>query len=327
MSATVTTPQAADDRDTISSVAPADVHRIPDALNAAITTVFLAAVFACFHAAAALHSWLAISGLAAAFALLMMAVYCIIHEAEHGVLFSHPLANDVAGVITSAFFPAPFHLLRQSHLGHHLRNRSDDEAIDLWFEGESPLWKWVQWIGILIGFFYLIAVLGNVIVLALPFLLKRRFFKFDRPTAAFIDSLNPRYARIIQLEAAGVILLHVAIVRFMHVPIWHYVALYAAFGLMWSSLQYVHHFGTERHVTRGARNVWVFWPLDKLWLNHNWHRVHHEHPTVSWLHLERLGKQAGDDRTFLPWVYLRTWSGPRKANDHVANRFAGKVMR
>ena len=66
-------------------------------------------------------------------------------------------------------------------------------------------------------------------------------------------------------------------------------ALYAAFGFMWSAMQYVHHYGTERHVTRGARNLWIFAPVDALLLNHNWHRAHHEHPTVPWVHLPRIG--------------------------------------
>jgi hypothetical protein len=100
-----------------------------------------------------------------------------------------------------------------------------------------------------------------------------------------------------------------------------------AFGALWSGMQYVHHYATERHITRGARNLWIWRPIDKLWLNHNLHRAHHEHPTVSWIHLEKFGRTEGDDRQFLPRVYLRMWSGPRKAATHVENRFAGKVIR
>jgi fatty acid desaturase len=300
---------------------------IPDRLNAVILALDLVSVFACFRAAAVLSSPWAVAALAGGFAVLMVGVYSLIHEAEHGVLFTNPRVNLAAGILVAAFFPGPFHLLRQGHIGHHLRNRSDDEAFDLWFEGESPVWKWIQWIGILTGMFYLMIVLGNVVVLLLPFLLKRRWFAFDRPSAAFMDALNPEYARAIRLEALGILLLHVLIVRLLHIPVVHYFVLYGAFGVLWSALQYVHHYATERHITRGARNLWIGWPIDKLWLDHNWHRVHHEHPTVSWVHLEKLGKAAGDDRGFLLWTYLRMWSGPRRAMDHVENRFAGKVIR
>jgi fatty acid desaturase len=93
-------------------------------------------------------------------------------------------------------------------------------------------------------------------------------------------------------------------------------------------MQYVHHFGTERHVTRGARNLRLFGPLDLLWMNHNWHRVHHEHPTVPWTHLPALadgGPRAR--RGFLPLAYLRMWRGPRRATERVANKYAGRVIR
>ena len=306
---------------------PADVWRIPDRLNAAIIVMQLIAIFACFHAAAVIVAPWALALLALAFALLMVSVYSTIHEAEHGVLFTNARANVAGGIVMAAFFPVAYHLLRQGHLGHHLRNRSDDEAFDLWFEGESPLWKWTQWVGVLIGLFYLVIVVGNFAVLILPFIFHRRWFAFDRPSTAFMDALNPKYWRAIRLETLGVIALQTLIVWRMQIPLAHYLTIYAVFGALWSALQYLHHYATERHVTRGARNVWLWWPIDKLWLNHNWHRVHHEHPTVSWIHLERLGQAAGAGRTFLPWHYLRMWSGPRRATESVANRFAGKVIR
>ncbi len=306
---------------------PAGTDRIPDRLNFAICVGQLVGIGLCFWAASVLSTPWAVALLAAGFALLMVGVYSVIHEAEHGVLFGNARMNVAAGIVMAAFFPGPFHLLRQGHIGHHLRNRSDDEAFDLWFEGESPVWKWVQWVGILTGAFYVIVVLGNVVVLALPFLLNRKWFEFDCPSTAFMDALNPKYMRVIQLEALGVIALHASIVTFMRIPILHYLVLYGAFGFLWSALQYLHHYRTERHVSRGARNVWIGWPIDKLWLDHNWHLVHHLHPTVSWVHLNRIGKKTGGRREFLPWVYLRMWAGPRKATERVANPFAGKVIR
>lgn len=307
---------------------PLEYFRIPNLLNLVVILAQLATIFTCFWLASVVRSGWMLGLLAGGFGLMMIGVYSIIHEAEHGVLFSNPRWNTIGGVVMSAFFPGPFHLLRQGHIGHHLRNRSDDEAFDYWFEGESPLWKWVQWIGILTGGFYAMIVLGNVVVLLLPFLLHRKWFRFDRPTVAFMDALNPHYARWIQFEALGVIAMHVAIVWLMHIPILHYLALYAAFGFLWSALQYVHHYDTERHVTRGARNVWIGWPIDKLWLNHNWHRTHHEHPTVSWRYLEHVADQCeSSDRPFLPWVYVRMWRGPRRATERIDNLFAGKVIR
>src|SRR3970040_2319068 len=97
-----------------------------------------------------------------------------------------------------------------------------------------------------------------------------------------MDALNPRYAGLIRAEALGVIATHAVIVLATHVPPFQYAVMYAGFGFSWSAMQYVHHYGTERHVLKGARNLWIWGPLDALWLNHNWHLTHHRHPTVPW---------------------------------------------
>src|ERR1051325_5754098 len=78
------------------------------------------------------------------------------------------------------FFPAPFHLLRQGHIGHHLRNRSDDEAFDLYFDGDNVVWRWMVWFGILTGLYYVLVVSSNIIAATVPFILDRRHFKIDR---------------------------------------------------------------------------------------------------------------------------------------------------
>jgi fatty acid desaturase len=306
---------------------PPGIRRIPDALNAAIITLQVCAIAACFWAAANVTSNCALAALGAAFAVLMVSLYCSAHEAVHGILFSNARANVAGGIVAGSLFPVPFHLLRQGHLGHHLRNRSDDDAFDLWFEGERPMWKRIQWYGTMLGAFYLVVVAANIVVLLLPFLLKRRWYFFDRPSTAFVDALNPKYAAIIRVEALGIVALHLSIVTLLAIPPLHYLVLYGAFGALWSPLQYVNHYRTERHITRGARNVRICWPIDKLWLDANWHRVHHEHPSISWVHLARIGKSRGYAREHLVWAYLRMWAGPRKAHDHVQNRFASKGIR
>ncbi len=66
--------------------------------------------------------------------------------------------------------------------------------------------------------------------------------------------------------------------------------LVGAFGVTWSSMQYMHHYATERHVHKGARNLRTWRWLDALWLNHNWHQRHHEQPNVPWIHLPQLDR-------------------------------------
>ena len=307
-------------------------QRIPTTSNALILAAQLVALGVCFGLAARVHGFGPLAALAIGFAILMNSVYSIIHEAEHAMLFPNRKLNDWAGIVMALFFPAPFHLLRQGHIGHHLRNRSDDEAFDLYFEGDNPLWRWMVWIGILTGMYYLLVVLSNIIAAALPFVLDRRHFtierhvKLDRPGAAFLESFNAAHLRWIRCEGIAAIALHAAILCLLHVPWLTYLAIYGAFGFSWSAMQYVHHYATERHVTRGARNLHLFAPIDAIWLNHNWHRVHHEHPTVPWVYLPRLAPESQERRGFLPLAYLRMWHGPRRTDQHIENKYAGRII-
>jgi hypothetical protein len=207
-----------------------------------------------------------------------------------------------------------------------MRNRSDDEAFDFYFEEDHRVWRILVLYGILTGFYWLVVVLSNVVFLFCPFALKKKYWEIDRPSAAFLESLNPRYRRWIQGECAAALLLHSAIIYSAGIPLGNYLSIYAGFGLMWSAMQYVHHYGAERHVTRGARNLWLWAPIDWLWLNHNWHLTHHQHPTVSWLFLPRIGATEDPERGFLPWAYLKMWRGPRRTNERVQNKYAGRVI-
>jgi fatty acid desaturase len=317
----------------IATTPPPLQYRIPSALNALIVVAQLVALGACFYAASRLHGFWPVAGLAPVFGVLMNSVYSIVHEAEHAILFTDRRLNESAGVLMALFFPAPFHLLRQGHIGHHLRNRSDDEAFDLYFDGDNVVWKWMVWLGILTGLYYVLVVISNVVAAVAPFVLDRRHFKIDRhvpvdrASAAFLESFNPQHLRWIQLEGVAAIALHTAIVLGLRIPVRNYLVMYGAFGFMWSAMQYVHHYGTERHVTRGARNLFLFAPIDALWLNHNWHRAHHERPTVPWIHLPRLvSDEKTTQRGFLPWAYLKMWRGPKRTDERVENKYAGRII-
>lgn len=306
---------------------PDKVVTIPGRLNVVIMLAQLGAIGGCFVLAAHVRSWWALVLLSLGFGVLMNSVYSIIHEAEHAMLFKNRRWNDLAGAGMALFFPAPFHLIRQGHLGHHLRNRSDDEAFDFYFEDDHKLWRFLVFYGILTGFYWVVVVLSNIVFLFFPFTVDKKYWHVDTPSVAFMESLNRTYRRFIQLECLAAILLHLAVVWCGGIPVFNYLVMYAGFGFMWSAMQYVHHYGTERHVTRGARNLWIWRPLDLLWLNHNWHLRHHEHPTVPWIHLARLDRPAADpDPGFLPWAYLRMWRGPSRTTEHVKNKYAGKVI-
>src|SRR5207248_280404 len=123
------------------------------------------------------------------------------------------------------------------------------------------------------------------------------------------------------------IAVHAAILLWFHIPPLRYLAIYFAFGFTWSAMQYVHHAGTERHVTRGAKNLWLWGPIDLLWLNHGWHQTHHLHPTAPWIALPALGRAEDSRPTSMLNAYFQMWRGPRYSNVHVKNHYAGRIIR
>ena len=299
---------------------------IPARLNLAILAIQLALLSSLLWLAGQVSGW-GLAALAASYGIAMNSGYALLHEAEHNLFYPERKLNQIAGVLLALFFPAPFHLIRQGHLGHHMRNRSDDEAFDFYFEGENPIWKHLQFYGILTGFFWIVIVLGNLLALLKPSLLEPRYASFDRPTAAFLASLNPKFVRLIRVEALSVFLLHGSLVWFGNIPLWNYAAVLFGFGFSWSAMQYVHHFGTVRDVQKGARNLRTFGWLDRLWLNHNWHLNHHLNPTVPWIHLPRLYTGEEFARGNLFWAYLKMWRGPRFNPERVENIYAGAIIR
>lgn len=302
-------------------------YPIPSRLNLALCGGTLVVLVSLLGLAGRVGGGWPLVALAMAYGIAMNTGYALIHEAEHGILHPDPRINDGCGVVLALFFPAPFHLLRQGHLGHHLRNRSDDEAFDFYVPGESALWRWLQLYGTLLGLFWVAIVLGNLIAAVSPGLLRRPATPFDRSADALRQSLNPRYDGHIRLEAWALLMLHGVLMHLFQVPPSHYGVVLFGFGFSWSAMQYVHHFGTVRDVAYGARNLKTFGWLDRVWLNHNWHLNHHLCPTVPWIHLPNLFRDPGfQAREGLLRAYLRMWRGPRFSAERIENRFAGKII-
>jgi fatty acid desaturase len=301
-------------------------HPIPARLNLTITLAQVVVLLGLLRLSASVEGWWLLA-VALGYGLVMNSAYAMMHEAEHGLLHPNRRINDLAGVVLALFFPGPYHLTRQGHLGHHMRNRSDDEAFDFYFEGESPVWKHLQLYGVLTGLFWLVVMFSNVIAVLTPGILSPKAVTCDRSTAALLDSLNPRWMSLVRIEALTAILLHAALIWVWEIPLGHWFATLAGFGVIWSAMQYVHHFGTERDVMNGAINLRTWRWLDTLWLHHTWHLRHHRHPTVPWIYLPGLEEGPETHRGHMLPAYLRMWRGPRLTHEHVENTHAGKIIR
>ncbi|HEX2931936.1 MAG TPA: fatty acid desaturase, partial [Candidatus Binatia bacterium] len=193
-------------------------YPIPARLNVLLAVLLLILLPALLASAGWVTSGWQLALLALAYAAVMNSGYALLHEAEHNLFHPHPLVNQIGGALLALFFPAPFHLLRQGHLGHHMRNRSDDEAFDYYFDGENRIWKRLQLYGILTGFFWAVIALGNILAVVNPAVLQPKYARFDRPTAAFLASLNPKFRRLVRVEALAVFVVHGGMIWLSDIP-------------------------------------------------------------------------------------------------------------
>ncbi len=289
---------------------------IPQRLNLVLVVLVVAALTTLLLLATHLPLiWLPVG--CAVFAILHFTAYCLLHEAEHGLLMTSVRWNNAAGILLGLFFPAPFFLLRQGHLGHHARNRTDTEAFDFYREGENKWIRRFQMYGTLTGIWWLVVALSPLFVLLWP--LPRPFLPRDLPTQTLIRSFDPASLPWIRLQAIVVFAFHAALIL-GGADILGYAAFYLAAGLLWSSQQY----RTPRQIVLGAKNVRTFAWLDALWLNHNWHLNHHISPQTPWTALPSVPNDSV--RVPMHKAYFEMWRGPVLTNETVSDPNEGQVF-
>src|SRR5262245_38186211 len=115
---------------------PPDGLPIPDRLNVTIAVTVLSAAVTLLCLASRLENWWAVLGVGVAFSYVLLTNYALLHEAAHGNLHSRPGVNRLLGVLCGMLFPIPYSMLRVTHQGHHLRNRTDHEMFDLYYDSD-----------------------------------------------------------------------------------------------------------------------------------------------------------------------------------------------
>lgn len=282
---------------------------MPERLNWIILAASAAATAACLWIVSHSPWWSALLA-AVAFALLNNAPFSLMHEAVHGIGAATPRRNYLLGVMAGWMFPTSFSLQTVAHLGHHARNRTDRELYDYYLPGES---KWLRnlWLygGNLLGLYWFCIPLSNALYLfATPIYRSRIFVEKIAPAMGF-----GQYVHDLAELSPGRVRLEIALAFAYQALTWWALGqswqgwLFAhwLFALHWSSLQYVDHAWSPRHVTNGAWDLRVSAPARFLALNYYYHLAHHRNPQVPWTHLPDLAEHENQP-TF--WqVYWSLW--------------------
>ena len=221
------------------------------------------------------------------------------HEVLHGHPFRHRLANE-ALVFPALTLCVPYGRFRDTHLAHHhdpnLTDPHDDPESNfqdpaVW--ARLPGWSKVllNLNNTLLGRMVLGPIIGNALWLASEWRL--------------IRAGVPGVARDWALNALGLVPL-LAWLVWVDFPIWAYLlSAWIGHGLL-KIRTYLEH---RAHDLPRARTVVVEdgGPLALLFLNNNYHSVHHMHPQVPWYNLPALYRAHQDH-------YLRCNDGYHYAN-------------
>ncbi len=168
---------------------------------------------------------------------------------------------------------------------------------------------------------------SNLLLAVYPEILESKLGKIDKTSEVFMTHFKKETYRIVQLEALTIIILHALIIYFFKIPILSYLIVYYGFALFWSSLQYIHHYEAERDIIDGANNLYFFKLIDKIWLNHNLHKTHHQKPTAPWIYLPKIAKEKNEKSTSIVPAYFKMWKGPKPAETRFQGEFKGNVSR
>ena len=201
---------------------------------------------------------------------------------QHEVLHGHPFANrhlNEALVFPALTLVVPFNRFRDLHLAHHfdpnLTDPYDDPEANymdpkVWDQMSSPV--------------KLLYRMNNTLMGRILFGPAIAIYSLIKMDIALIAKGDRAVLWAWVLNAGGVALVLIWVLGFTQMPLWAYgIAAYAGFGLL-KIRTYLEH---RAHESFRARTVVVEdkGPLALLFLNNNFHVVHHMHPNAAWYRL------------------------------------------
>lgn len=288
---------------------------IPARLNMVLLTAAMGGAMGCLWLASHAPSTAVRLLAALAFSYVNNTLFSLLHEATHGVLHPSRRANDWMGRLAAAFFPTSYTLQRTFHLTHHRHNRTAREQFDYLRPGDHRWLKRAQWYCILTGLYWAFVPVGALAFALLPGLLGKlrgEGTRYGEQTGAeaYLGRLEDAPKGTLRLEVLLTLAVQAGLVGGLGLTASGWGLCYAAFAVNWSSLQYADHAWSPLDVRDGAWDLRVAAPVRWLFLNYHYHRAHHRHPRVPWLHLGRYVDESVPRPAFSR-VWLSMWRGPR----------------
>lgn len=283
---------------------------VPNGLNLTLSLCVFTTALGLLWLGSHVESHWAVVGVGMLFSYLLLTNYALLHEASHGNLQSDPRRNYALGLLAGLVFPMPFTLMRSTHQGHHVHNRTDVEMFDLYYPHDNRFIKYVRWYGILLGFFWPLVPLGAVLFSVFPAAWRASVFDRFKPTGYLLNGVQNAAVWLVRAETLLISAFFFLLFWLLELRWQNTLFLYLCFAYNWSTRQYIGHAFTKRDVIEGAWNI-RHNRLMSFVLLHGEHDLnHHRHPEIPWRYLPNLSP-ANEERPNYLLQYWRQWLGPR----------------
>ena len=231
--------------------------------------------------------WLIVLGAFCFGAYVSHALYVLIHECTHDLVFKSPRLNRLAGLACDLALAVPgamafrrYHLYHHRYLGRYDLDPDIVSALVARLIGHTPLRKAV-WV-------FLLPLSQGL-----------------RPLKLKVLRQVPVWDRWIVANFVALALVDVLIAVFLGPQALAYLALSTLFALG------LHPLGgrwiQEHYVTREGQDTYSYYgPLNKVCFNMGFHNEHHDFPSVPWNHLPQVRKLA--DEHYRGLKSYRSWT-------------------
>jgi fatty acid desaturase len=256
------------------------------------------------------------------FAIVMIPVYSLIHEAAHHTLHPSPSWNTFLGRWLCCLFVVSFIFFRHCHLKHHKKNRTDSEMWDLYYKHQNRWARYGNLYLMMIGFGYLALWLSVILFAIAPKAVNSTLFKKHTEIKGFLEGSDDGIKiGITRVESLIVLLFQFLCLWFLNWDVMTWLIFYLIHGFVWSSQNYINHAFSPRDIINGAHNLKIPVWLNLIYLNFNLHLAHHQNPKIPWLHLPKF-IHSGKGRISFFRNYLRLWKGPRLTREASPEAFS-----
>ncbi|MEP7233624.1 MAG: fatty acid desaturase [Ginsengibacter sp.] len=285
-------------------------YNIPAKINLAILVMCSVLYFVLLYASSHCStSWIFLYGFL--FAIVMIPVYSLIHEAEHNILLPDTWWNNFLGRWLCCMFIVSFSFFRHCHLRHHKKNRTDIEMWELYYEHQVKWKRYGNLYLMMSGLAYLSLWLSVFLFSFAPSLLHIGFLQKHTEIAGFLEGCNQKEkTNVMRWESLLVIGFQIAIFYLLHLHFMPWLILFLIHGFVWSSQNYVNHAFSPRDIINGAHNLKMPLWLKPVYLNFNVHLAHHQNPRIPWILLPGFIRKDPHRIGFFR-NYLRLWKGPK----------------